>query len=44
MLQFCVDKDIHPWVELRPMKEANQAILDLSAGKPRFRYVLVNTD
>lgn len=42
MLQFAVDKKIKPWIEKRPMKEANQAILDLQAGKARYRYVLVN--
>lgn len=42
MFQFTVDKDVHPWVEQRPMSEANQAVVDLEAGKPRFRYVLVN--
>lgn len=42
MLQLAADKNIQPWIEKRPMKEANQAMLDLDAGKPRFRYVLVN--
>lgn len=42
MLQLAVDKQIKPWVELRPMEDANQAVLDLEAGKPRYRYVLVN--
>lgn len=42
MLQLAVDKRIHPWVEKRPMSEANQAIVDFEAGKPRFRYVLTN--
>lgn len=42
MLQLAVDKQIEPWVEERPMSEANQAILDFEAGKPRFRYVLLN--
>lgn len=42
MFQLCVDKDIHPWVELRPMSDANKAIVDLEAGLPRFRYVLTN--
>ncbi|KAG0647590.1 NADP-dependent alcohol dehydrogenase VII [Hyphodiscus hymeniophilus] len=42
MLQFAVDKNIKPWVEKRPMEDANQAIVDLQAGKPRYRYVLVN--
>ena len=42
MLQLAVDKNIKPWVETRPMKDANQAIVDFEAGKPRYRYVLVN--
>lgn len=42
MLQVAADKKIRPWVQERPMSEANQAILDLEAGKPRYRYVLVN--
>ncbi|KAF5662419.1 zinc-binding dehydrogenase [Fusarium heterosporum] len=42
MLQLAAEKNIQPWIEQRPMKEANQAVVDLVAGKPRFRYVLVN--
>ncbi|PFH60258.1 hypothetical protein XA68_11245 [Ophiocordyceps unilateralis] len=42
MLQLAADKKIKPWVETRPMKDANQAIVDMEAGKPRFRYVLLN--
>lgn len=42
MLQVALEKNIKPWVEQRQMKDANSAILDLEAGKPRFRYVLVN--
>ncbi|KYK56171.1 hypothetical protein DCS_08138 [Drechmeria coniospora] len=42
MLQLAADKKVRPWVEERPMKEANQAIVDMDAGKARFRYVLVN--
>ncbi|KAL6895195.1 putative zinc-binding alcohol dehydrogenase [Trichoderma longibrachiatum] len=42
MFQLAADKQIKPWVEKRPMKDANQTLLDLEAGKPRFRYVLVN--
>ena len=30
------------WVETRPMKEANQVIVDMEEGKARYRYVLVN--
>ncbi|KAF7552905.1 hypothetical protein G7Z17_g3956 [Cylindrodendrum hubeiense] len=42
MLQLALDKKIKPWIETRPMEEANQAIVDLEAGLPRYRYVLVN--
>ena len=42
MLQLAADQNIKPWVEERPMSEGNQAVVDLEAGKPRFRYVLVN--
>ncbi|KAJ4129589.1 hypothetical protein NW754_003871 [Fusarium falciforme] len=42
MLELAADKKIESWVEVRPMSEANQAIVDMEAGKPRFRYVLVN--
>ncbi|KFA51004.1 hypothetical protein S40293_07264 [Stachybotrys chartarum IBT 40293] len=42
MLQLAVDKNIKPWVEKRPMSEANQTVVDLADGKPRYRYVLVN--
>ena len=42
MLQLAADKKVKPWIEERPMKDANQAIVDLKAGKPRYRYVLVN--
>jgi D-arabinose 1-dehydrogenase-like Zn-dependent alcohol dehydrogenase len=42
MLHRAVEFDIKPWVELRPLTDANQAILDMEAGKTRYRYVLVN--
>lgn len=42
MLKLAAEKNIKPWIETRPMEDANQAVLDLVAGKPRFRYVLVN--
>ncbi|KAK0634235.1 alcohol dehydrogenase-like protein [Bombardia bombarda] len=42
MLQLAVEKNVRPWVTEIPMKDANQAILDLDAGKPRYRYTLVN--
>ena len=42
MLQFAADKNIRPWVQTRPLKDANQAVLDMAEGKARYRYVLVN--
>ena len=42
MLQLTVDKGVKPWVQVRPLKEANQAIVDMAEGKARYRYVLVN--
>lgn len=42
MLQLAVDKNVRPWVEVRPMKDANRAIVDMDQGKARYRYVLVN--
>jgi alcohol dehydrogenase (NADP+) len=42
MFQLAADKGVKSWIEERPMAEANQALIDLAAGKPRYRYVLVN--
>ncbi|KAK4097323.1 GroES-like protein [Parathielavia hyrcaniae] len=42
MLQFAVDQKVKPWVEQISMKNANKAIVDMDAGKPRYRYVLYN--
>lgn len=42
MLQLAADKGVRLWVEERPMKEANKAIVDMEEGKARYRYVLVN--
>ncbi|KAH8755190.1 putative zinc-binding alcohol dehydrogenase [Hyaloscypha sp. PMI_1271] len=44
MLQFAVESRIQPMIEERPMKEANQAIIDMNQGKARYRYVLVNEE
>lgn len=44
MLQLAADQAIHPWIVERPMEEANAAIVDMEAGKARYRYVLVNKD
>ncbi|TPR10608.1 Glyoxalase/Bleomycin resistance protein/Dioxygenase family protein [Aspergillus niger] len=42
MFALAAEKNVEPWTEERPMKEANQAILDMDQGKARYRYVLVN--
>lgn len=42
MLDFAVEKKIKSWIEVRDLKEANQAVIDMEAGKARFRYVLRN--
>lgn len=44
MLQLAATKNVKPWVEERPMKDANQAIVDMEKVKARYRYVLVNED
>lgn len=44
MFQLAVEKKVEPWVKEISMKDANQAILDFEAGKPRYRYVLKNED
>ncbi|KAK6854897.1 zinc-binding dehydrogenase [Apiospora arundinis] len=42
MLQLMADKKIKPWVQKRPMADANKAIVDMEEGKARYRYVLEN--
>ncbi|PSR86954.1 zinc-binding dehydrogenase [Coniella lustricola] len=42
MLEFVTEKKIQGLIQERPMKDANQAVVDLEHGKARYRYVLVN--
>ncbi|QSZ33292.1 hypothetical protein DSL72_002880 [Monilinia vaccinii-corymbosi] len=42
MLEFAAKNQVHPFIEERPLTEANQAIVDMDSGKARYRYVLVN--
>lgn len=42
MLQLAADKGIKPWVEQRPMSEANHVITEMELGRAKYRYVLVN--
>lgn len=42
MLKLAADKKIKPWVQVRPLKDANQVVVDMDKGKARYRYVLEN--
>lgn len=42
MLDFAVKHKVHPFIQERPMKDANQAVIDMDKGDARYRYVLVN--
>jgi alcohol dehydrogenase (NADP+) len=42
MLELAARKGVKPWVEKRSMKDANQAVKDMEAGKARYRYTLCN--
>ncbi|KAK3320399.1 chaperonin 10-like protein [Cercophora scortea] len=42
MFALAVEKNVRPWVEEIPMKDANKAIVDMEAGVARYRYTLVN--
>jgi len=42
MLEFAAKKQVHPWIQERPMKDANKAVVDMDKGDARYRYVLVN--
>lgn len=42
MLDFAAENNVHSWIQERPLKDANSAIVDMEEGKARYRYVLVN--
>lgn len=42
MLLLAAERGLKPWVQQRPLSDANQAVVDMENGKARFRYVLVN--
>ncbi|KAK4047825.1 hypothetical protein OIV83_005168 [Microbotryomycetes sp. JL201] len=44
MLELAAEKKIKPWVEKRPMSDANKAIVDMGQSKARYRYVLINDE
>ena len=42
MLNLAAENGVKTWNQNRPMKDVNQAVVDMDAGKARYRYVLVN--
>jgi alcohol dehydrogenase (NADP+) len=44
MLELAAQKRLLPWIQQRPMHEVNAVLKDFEAGKPRYRYVLVNEE
>lgn len=42
MLQLAAKNQVQPWIQEKPMSEANKAIVDFEDGKPRYRFVLKN--
>lgn len=44
LLVLAAEEGIQPSVEERQMKDANQAVLDMNEGNPRFRYVFFNDE
>ncbi|KAL8907512.1 MAG: hypothetical protein Q9171_005827 [Xanthocarpia ochracea] len=41
-LDLTVKKNVKAWINARPLKEANEAVVDMGANEARYRYVLVN--
>lgn len=42
MLEVAAKNKVYGWVQTRPMKEVNQAVVDMENGNARYRYCLVN--
>lgn len=42
MLELAASRKIKPWIQERPMSDANQATIDMDKNLARYRYVLVN--
>lgn len=42
MLQLVAKNKVQPWIQEKPMKDANKAIVEFEEGKPRYRFVLKN--
>lgn len=37
-----IRRRVRPFIQERPLKEANQTVIDMEKGNARYRYVLVN--
>lgn len=44
LLDLCAKKGVKPWVQKWNFDDINEAIEGFNQGKPRYRFVLVNTD
>ena len=42
MLELAAKHNIKGWIQTRPMKDCNTAVLDQDKGNARYRYCLVN--
>lgn len=42
MLDLAARQKIKPWIQKRPLSEANQVIVDMDKGMARYRYTLVH--
>lgn len=42
MLEFAAEKDVKPWIEVRPFDDIETVLDDFREGKARFRYILKN--
>ena len=44
MLNLAAAHQVKPWIQERPLKDANKVVVDMDQGKARYRYVLVNEE
>ena len=42
MLDLAANKGMKAWTQVRPMKDANQVVVEMAEGRARFRFVLEN--
>lgn len=44
MFDLALKHNVRPWIKKYNMDDINTALDDFRAGKPRYRFVMVNTD